>query len=152
MIGLRPRLLAAPVVALWLAASSLAGGIDAVDFADPAAEARYQDLIGQLRCLVCQNQTIAESNAELAADMRAIVRQQVVDGHSKDQIIEFLTARYGDFVRYKPPLAARTVVLWFAPFCLALLALWLVPRLANRRRATAIPEDKRSEAKRLLAE
>ena len=137
---------------IFQAAAATAGGIEIVEFADAGQETRYTELIHQLRCLVCQNQSIAESNADLAADMRSVVRQQVVEGQSSEQIVEFLTARYGDFVRYSPPVAARTVVLWFAPFVLAAVALLLVPRLANRRRKAAISESQRADAQRLLAE
>ena len=146
------RFLGAAAMAAFLAAA-LADGIEVVDFVDTEQEGRYMELIDQLRCLVCQNQTIAESNADLAADMRKVVKQKVVDGQSNEQIVDFLAARYGDFVRYNPPVVARTVVLWFAPFVLAIAAFMLVPKLANRRRRrAAVPESEQAKAKRILAE
>ena len=145
------RFLAAAAAAAF-AVAALADGIEVVEFADVEQEGRYLDLIHQLRCLVCQNQTIAESNADLAADMREVVKEKVVAGQSNEQIIGFLTDRYGDFVRYRPPVVARTVALWFAPFVLAAAAFLLVPKLANRRRRVAVSESEQANAKRLLAE
>lgn len=87
-------------------------------FDDPAEQARYEALINELRCLVCQNQTIADSNAELALDLREKVAEQIAAGRSDAEIIEFLTARYGDFVLYRPPVQANTWLLWTGPFLL----------------------------------
>lgn len=84
-------------------------------FADPAMQARYERLIEELRCLVCQNQSIAESNATLAADLRREVRELLGQGRSEADIRSFLTERYGDFVLYRPPLVRRTWLLWAAP-------------------------------------
>lgn len=92
-----------------------------------AQEARYHDLIEELRCLVCQNQTIAESNAPLAKDLRQQVRAQIAAGRSDTEILDYMTDRYGDFVRYRPPLRGYTLLLWSAPGLLllaGLLALW----------------------------
>ncbi|MCY4324617.1 MAG: cytochrome c-type biogenesis protein CcmH [Betaproteobacteria bacterium] len=151
MITVAGRILVALAAAATLSVAS-AGGIEVVNFADAEQESRYMDLINQLRCLVCQNQTIAESNAELASDMRDVVKEQVLAGQSDDQIIGFLTERYGDFVRYRPPIVARTAALWFAPFVVAIIAFLLLPRLANRRRRVAIPASEQDNAKRLLSE
>ena len=89
--------------------------------ADPATEARLKNLSLELRCLVCQNQTIADSNADLAVDLRREVRDQILKGRSDGEIKKYLVERYGDFVLYKPPVQANTSLLWFGPF--ALLAL-----------------------------
>jgi cytochrome c-type biogenesis protein CcmH len=83
--------------------------------ADPALEARVQRLAAELRCLVCQNQTIADSNAELAVDLRNQVREMLRQGRSDAEIRDYMTARYGDFVLYKPPLKPATTLLWFGP-------------------------------------
>lgn len=108
--------------------------------ADPALEARVLLLADELRCLVCQNETIAASNAELAVDLRAQIRQQLAQGRSREDILDYMTARYGDFVRYRPPLNAGTVALWAGPFVLLLLGavgLWRQLRRLRRDADTA---------------
>jgi cytochrome c-type biogenesis protein CcmH len=102
-------------------------------------EQRIRQLEEKLRCLVCQNQSLADSGAELAGDLRKQVRDQVAAGRSDDEIIEFLVQRYGDFVRYEPPFKATTALLWIGPFAL-LLAAACVLLLALRRRRNA-PEE-----------
>ena len=99
-------------------------------------EAHYRELIHQLRCLVCQNQTIADSNAELAQDLRRQVREQIEQGRTDAEIISFMVQRYGDFVLYKPPMKPATFLLWVGPFLLLGLALALALRLMRRRRRT----------------
>jgi cytochrome c-type biogenesis protein CcmH len=98
-----------------------------------ADEARYQELITQLRCLVCQNQTIADSNAPLAADLRDQVRRQLEAGHSDAQIKRYLTDRYGDFVLYKPPFKASTALMWAGPGVLLVVALGTLAGVLRRR-------------------
>ena len=88
--------------------------------ADPALEKRLTNLASELRCLVCQNQSLADSHADLAVDLRNQVREQMKAGKSDDEIRDWLTARYGDFVLYRPPLKPRTVLLWSGPFLLLL--------------------------------
>ncbi len=110
----------------------------------PEQDARYRVLIHELRCLVCQNQTIADSNADLAADLRKQVHDRIAAGESDDDIRRYVTDRYGDFVLYKPPLSSRTAALWIGPFLLALLGVGLVWRLLRRARsapAEAEPVD-----------
>jgi len=106
---------------------------------DAALEARVQRIGAELRCLVCQNQTIAESNAPLAQDLRREVRDQLLRGTSDDEVLRFMTQRYGDFVRYRPPLAPRTALLWAGP---ALLLLGGAASLAwvLRRRSKLAPD------------
>jgi len=120
---------------LLLTLSVLAGAAQA---APDAAEidARVQHLATQLRCLVCQNQTLADSHAPLALDLKAQVREQVAAGRSDDEVLAHLTERYGDFVRYKPPLKASTWLLWAGPALLFAAALLALVR-ALRRRAAA---------------
>ena len=102
--------------------------------ADPATETRLRGLSQELRCLVCQNQTIADSNADLAVDLRREVRTQILQGRTDGEIKDYLVARYGDFVLYRPPLQSNTALLWLGPFVL-LLAGGGVWWLLSRRRA-----------------
>ena len=106
--------------------------------ADPALEARVLKLSEDLRCLVCQNQSIAESNAELALDLRGQVREQLAAGKSEGEVVDYMVARYGDFVLYRPPVKASTLILWAGPGLLRAGGLgWLAWRLASRRREAA---------------
>ena len=89
---------------------------------DPVLEARVMVIAEELRCLVCQNETIAASHADLAVDLRSQIRIKLTQGQSSQQILDFMVARYGDFVLYRPPLKASTVLLWVGPFALLLLA------------------------------
>ena len=103
--------------------------------ADPALEARMLGITGELRCLVCQNQTIADSHADLAVDLRQQVREMLQRGQTPEQIRRYMTDRYGDFILYRPPLKATTAVLWLAPatlLAIALIALAVVIRRRSR--------------------
>ncbi len=112
---------------------------------------RAKELAHELRCLVCQNQTIADSNAPLAVDLRNQIREQVTRGASDREILEFMTARYGDFVLYRPPLKATTIALWAGPFLLLAAGLWfLLRRIRRRGKATEISEEDRARAAKLL--
>ncbi len=91
-------------------------------FSDKIQEQRYQTLIEEIRCLVCQNQSLADSNAELAQDLRSEVYEMIVSGKQDDEIHQFLVERYGDFVLYRPPLKENTLLLWFGPFLLLIIA------------------------------
>ena len=106
---------------------------------DVALEKRVMALAEELRCLVCQNQTIADSNAPLAVDLRNQVREKLGAGMSERDIIDYMVARYGDFVLYRPPVKATTMLLWFGPPLLLLLGLWLFARTLMRRRAIPAP-------------
>jgi cytochrome c-type biogenesis protein CcmH len=121
---------------------------------DPVLEKRVMALASELRCLVCQNQTLADSHADLALDLRQSIREQMQRGASDKEIVGFMTARYGDFILYRPPLKAATLLLWLGPFLLlALGAALLVRRI--RRRPGAPPElseAERARAARLLEE
>ncbi|MCE2917358.1 MAG: cytochrome c-type biogenesis protein [Rubrivivax sp.] len=118
-----------------LAASQSAAREAAPASADPALEARVQRVASELRCLVCQNETIAASNAELAVDLRNQVREMLRAGQSEREVFDYMTDRYGDFVLYRPPLNNATLALWFGPFVLlvlGLLSLWWMLRRRNR--------------------
>lgn len=111
-----------------------------IQFASPAEQARFQALAAELRCVVCQNQSLADSNAVLAQDLRHEVFDMMREGHSDEEIKHYLVARYGDFVLYRPPVQANTVVLWVAP--LVLLAIGAVLVGFNiRRRRTLLDEE-----------
>ena len=128
-------------IALLFGALLIAAQALAVDsgraFEDPAQQARYEHLIKDLRCLVCQNQSIADSNASLASDLRREVREMMIAGQSDEQIREFMTARYGDFVLYRPPFSPRTWLLWSAPVLLLLAGLGVAAMVVMRRMRAA---------------
>ena len=122
---------------------------------DPVIEARLAKLSKELRCLQCQNQTLADSPAGLAADLRREIRVQMKAGKSDQEIVTFLTQRYGDFILYKPRVTFTTYLLWFGPFVLLLSGLYVLFRYIRQRR-DSIPEkplsaDERRRAEELLA-
>jgi cytochrome c-type biogenesis protein CcmH len=142
-------------VLLALAASAAAVVYEQREFADAGQLERYKTLIAELRCLVCQNQNIADSDADLAADLRREVHRMILEGNSDDAIIDFMVTRYGDFVLYRPPLKAKTVLLWGAPFVLGiggvvLLLLQLRRRHADRTTAAPLDAEERARLKSLL--
>lgn len=146
------RLLAALLLAM---APLLAWSGDAVPTAqDPVEERRAVKLSGELRCLVCQNQSIAESNAELAVDLRRQIHEQIKAGRSDSEIVDFMVQRYGDFVLYRPPWKLTTVLLWLGPLLLLLIGAGVLARhLRDRRRHAAEPEltdEERRRAELLL--
>jgi cytochrome c-type biogenesis protein CcmH len=131
---LLPRLLAALCLSLALGAGVHAAEAQpAAD--DPVIEARMLKITAELRCLVCQNQTIADSHSDLAQDLRRQVREMIARGSSDQQVLDYMTARYGDFVLYRPPVKATTVLLWFGPGLLLVGALGgLIVMLRRRSR------------------
>jgi cytochrome c-type biogenesis protein CcmH len=124
-------------LALWLLAASVALPAAAKEAepaaADPVLEARLLSITAELRCLVCQNQTIADSHAGLAVDLRNQVREMLQRGESDEQIIAYMTARYGDFVLYRPPLKGTTAALWFGPAALLVLGAGVLVFTLRRR-------------------
>jgi cytochrome c-type biogenesis protein CcmH len=123
---------------------------------DPKLEERVKTLSAELRCLVCQNQTVADSDAPVARDMRDQVRAQLASGKSEAQVKQYMTERFGDFVLYKPPLKATTLVLWVAPFVVLAFAVGvLLMRLRRGSNATItapLDDASRERAKRLLSD
>lgn len=109
--------------------------------ADPIAEKRLQGLSEELRCLVCQNQTIADSNAELAQDLRREIRGMIRDGKSDREIIDFMVVRYGDFVLYRPPVKGITLLLWGGPIALLLSGVFVLFRYLRRRTSRIDAEE-----------
>ena len=124
--------------------------------ADPALEARMMVIAEELRCLVCQNETIAASHADLAVDLKNQIRLKLKEGQSQKQILDFMVERYGDFVLYRPPLKTTTVLLWLGPFTLlAVAVLMLVVNVRRRRRAAqpaALSDADAAKARTLLAD
>lgn len=105
-----------------------------VQLSDPAKEAEARDLMATLRCLVCQGQSIADSDADMAGDMRSLVRERVAAGEDASAVREWLIARYGDYVTYDPPLSTTTAPLWIAPLLLLALGAWVARGSFRRRR------------------
>ncbi|OGA03905.1 MAG: cytochrome C biogenesis protein [Betaproteobacteria bacterium RIFCSPLOWO2_02_64_14] len=121
---------------------------------DPVLEKRVIELAAELRCLVCQNQSLADSNAGLAVDLRNQIRERMREGQSESQIVDFMVARYGDFVLYRPPVKGTTALLWFGPILLVAVGLVVLFVRLRRRRAVAEPELSavdHARAARLLA-
>jgi len=133
------KLLTALTVFLMLGSGPLqaTATLESFKFADAAAEQHFKDLIAELRCLVCQNQSLADSDAELAHDLRAEVYEMVEAGKSDKEITDYLVARYGDFVLYNPPVKPSTYLLWFGPFALMILAGGLLLRSIRRQKQIA---------------
>ena len=113
---------------------------------------RVNELAVELRCLVCQNQTLADSNAPLAVDLRNQIREQLKAGKSEQDVVDFMVARYGDFVLYRPPLKATTVALWAGPFAILVFGAWLLIRRIRRHPAAEpeLSEAERARAAKLL--
>ena len=128
------------VALVLLSAGALAIDTEAA-FPDPALQARYEHMIRELRCVQCQNQSIADSPVGLAADLRRQVKEMIAAGKTDADIKRFMTDRYGDFVLYDPPLRARTYLLWAAPVLLVLLTVGVAARVILRRARAPIGPD-----------
>lgn len=155
----RAARLAAALMIAWVLALVLAPAIAqareaASTAADPALEARVMALADELRCVVCQNETLAASQADLARDLRAQIRMQLQQGRSHQEVLDFMVERYGQFVLYRPPLQASTLVLWAGPFLLLAIALawWLRSALQRRRQADGLTADEIRRVQALLDE
>jgi cytochrome c-type biogenesis protein CcmH len=134
-----PVMLALALVVSMLAAPMAVRAVQPDEMlADPAMEARARDVSRELRCVVCQNESIDESNAELAHDLRVLVRERIAAGDSNRQVIDYVVSRYGDFVLLRPPLKAETWALWFGPAAVLAIGI-LVLAVYVRRRAKAAP-------------
>jgi len=144
-------LLVALNVSLAVPPAVQAVAVDEKPLADPVQEARARALMKEFRCLVCQNQSIEDSNAELAQDLRMIVRERIALGDSADNVRSYMVDRYGDWVLLRPPLKSSTIFLWASPFLLVLIVLFV---LVGRRRSTVAPDplsdDEAAQLARLL--
>ena len=127
------RLIRGALLGLFLATTAHAA-IDTYEFRDDAERERYRTLTEELRCPKCQNQNIADSNAPIAMDLRQEIFRMLEEGKSNDQIVDFLVDRYGDFVRYSPPVNAKTLLLWYGPAGLLVLGFGVLTTILVRRR------------------
>jgi cytochrome c-type biogenesis protein CcmH len=143
------RLAAAVVVLFALAGPAWAVSDPSEMLANPVLERRAEAIGEQLRCLVCQNESVEQSDADLARDLRRIIRQRVLAGESNKQIIDWMTARYGNFIRLRPPLDGETIALWGAPV-IALAAAAGIVLLARRQRPGEPPPLSAAERERLM--
>lgn len=139
------RLLLLIVAALTIC--STAAAIDVgQSFDDPELQARYEKIIAEVRCLKCQNQTIKDSNAFLATDLKREIRRLLEEGKTDDEIYDFLVARYGDFALYRPRTSGRTLILWIAPMIFLLLGAIALGRVVRQRMSMPIDDDPMGEA------
>ncbi len=147
------RRVALVLVLLFSAMPAFAVNPDEV-MADPALEARARALSAQLRCMVCQNQSIDDSNAELAKDLRVLVRERIKDGDSDEAVIDYVVSRYGEFVLLNPRFETKTLLLWGAPFVLLLAGVTAMAVAARRRNGkvtgTALSADERARLAQVL--
>ena len=140
---------------LFFASLTANAAVEYREFTDPSRQETYESLIKELRCLVCQNQTIADSNADLAADLRRQVYEMVQQGKTRQDIIQFLTDRYGDFVLYNPPFKPVTMLLWLGPLLFLTIGLISVFVLIRRKRAqasSALSAEQHEKIRKLLEE
>lgn len=152
-----PRLMAL-ALALALLGPTPVGAVEPGEMLDdPALEGRARALSKEIRCLVCQNQSIDDSNADLAKDLRILVRERLAAGDSDQAVLDFLTRRYGDFVLLRPPMQTRTLVLWYGPVAILMLAVAGVAMRTLRRRrhpaalqAAPLSESERARIEALL--
>ena len=114
---------------------------------NPALQARYEHVTQDLRCLVCQNESIADSNVELASDLRRQVREMLIAGKSDDEIFKFMTDRYGEFVRFNPPLTPKTWLIWGAPFIMVVVGAIVIIRVARHRARLPVDDEPAPETK-----
>lgn len=132
-------------VPIMIALMLCAGAASALDangqIEDPVLEARYESITKQLRCLVCQNESIADSNVQLAADLRRQVREMLLAGQSDGAIFDFMTARYGEFVRFNTPVEAKTLWIWGSPFVLLLIGAFVVVRVVRARSRMPLDDE-----------
>jgi cytochrome c-type biogenesis protein CcmH len=134
--------LLAVVLAVCLSAGVPARALDANgQLEDPVLQARYERITKDLRCLVCQNESIADSNVELASDLRRQVREMLSAGKSDDAIFDFMTDRYGEFVRFNPPLEPKTLLIWGAPFLVLVLGVVIIFRIVRRRSRMPLDDE-----------
>jgi cytochrome c-type biogenesis protein CcmH len=138
------RLLVFAAALLLIGSSALAIDVGQ-SFDDPELQTRYEKIIGEVRCLKCQNQTIKDSNAFLAADLRREIRRLLEEGKTDDEIYDFLVARYGDFALYRPRTSGRTLILWIAPMLFLLFGAFSLWRVVQRRTNMPIDDESMDE-------
>lgn len=142
----------------WLLlAGNLVYAVAEVELNNAEDDPRFNELANVLRCMVCQNQTIADSNADLAKDFRNQVKEKINAGQSNDEIIDYMVARYGDYILYRPPFNVATALLWIGPFLLVIGGLLMVFKLARKRDAVSADDaasikDKQARLKEMLSD
>ena len=147
------RILAMLMTAIWLQAGSAWAVNPSEMLSDPAAEARAEQVGKGLRCLVCQSESIEESDADLARDLRTIVRERITAGDTNQQIVDFVVGRYGDYVLLNPPFKPITYLLWGGPILILILAVLLAVSVFRRRQngeAPALSEDEKRHLKTMM--
>jgi len=130
-----------------------AAAVEMKKFESDLHEQRYKNLIDELRCLVCQNQNLADSNSELAQDLRNKVYKMINDGQSDQEVMDFMVTRYGDFVLYRPPFKASTFLLWIGPFIILIIGLLVLVNFIRHRKRnviTALSNNEKEKLKQLL--
>lgn len=132
----------------------LPAGVEVLAFDTPAQEALYKQLVSELRCLVCQNQNLADSNADLAKDLRHQTYTMIKQGKNQQEIVDYMVQRYGDFVLYRPRLSGKTILLWTGPALLLFIGLLVVLKLVRQRHTDEVVADQQalSRARTLLDE
>ena len=135
------------VMSLWTVMAQ--GSSELLQFDNLQQEKRFHALIDELRCMVCQNQNLADSNAALASDLRDRTYRMIRDGNTDDEIIDYMVARYGDFVLYRPPVKTSTYVLWFGPAVIFLLAIVSVLFTSKRMRARTVSRLSSAEQRKV---
>ncbi|MES9939546.1 MAG: cytochrome c-type biogenesis protein [Candidatus Thiodiazotropha sp. 6PLUC2] len=149
------RLVYLSFLSLFCLASLQAATLAEYTFEDPGQDEDFRAIIEEMRCLVCQNESLAGSNAELAVDLRNEIYEMMKNGQSKDDIIEFMVARYGDFVLYSPPVKPSTYPIWFGPMIVFLIGgvvLFRIIRRKNRSSETELTEEEQQRLDNLLTE
>ena len=149
---MKTRLLASLFLFLMVLASSINAADDPLEFTNPAQEQRYMALIEGLRCLVCQNQSLADSNADLAQDLRLEVYRLLMEGDDNEDIIKYLVARYGDFVLYRPPFKSTTYLLWLAPLIFLMIGICITISLIRKQQFHALNEEEQEVVDKMLNE
>ena len=141
------------IVILLFTSAQASARISAYEFDNAQQESIYNELVDELRCLVCQNQTIADSNAELAQDMKRKTHELVMQGKTKKEISDFMVQRYGNFVQYKPPVEPTTYLLWAGPFIILFIGLFFLIKIIRNRKVekpAVLSDDDKSRAADLL--
>lgn len=148
------RLLVIILTSFFLLNTSIYASVEVKQFENPKQEQRYKKLIDELRCLVCQNQNLADSNASLAVDLRKQVYKMISEGQSDKEIMDFMVTRYGDFVLYRPPFKASTLLLWIGPFIILAIGLIVLMRFIRQRKkvVTTLTNNDKEKLKQLLDE
>lgn len=133
--------------------TGVTAGVEVQQFETAEQQQRYKKLVDELRCLVCQNQNLAGSNAELAQDLRKKVAEMIIKDRTDDQVIEYMVARYGDFVLYRPPFKASTFLLWTGPFLILIAAMMIAVFFIRRQKnqqLTDVSDELQEKARQLL--